>query len=590
MGHLLVIWRLAVRDLRRHPIEALIPLIAVTVAIATLAVGLALTSSTETAYVATKEATAGPDVTATLVQDPGLTEKLAHAPGVVAYAGPFFAFSTTIRVRGYQVRSAVEGRETTAAAVDQPLVTDGSWVRDGGAVIERGFARALGVRVGDVLTVNGRELTVVGVAVSTASGVYPGTDNAQGRGPTDRGGKVWLTAADARATADGAVGVRLLYLRLADPAATEKFVKSVSRTDFRGDTWTHYATWQQVVEEDERMVRFLVPTLVVGGWLIAVAAAVGLAAFVALRASRYNRRAGLLKAVGATPGTIAAVLLAQYLALTAVATVLGLAVGAVVAPGLTDPSSGLLTGVSPPTSGTIIAAAVLAILVAMAGTVGPVVRAMRRSTVDALVDAAAPPSQAFGLTGVLAYLPTSLLLGAQLLARRPGRAVSACFGAAATAAMVTALVIFRSEPIRPLSFGVSTLDDVRAIELSQVLLGVTLALGALSVLNTLVLGWSTANQARRTLTVARTLGATPGQVVTALCFVQVLAALPGLALGIPTGLFLYWVVSVDMPAPPATSLVLAALAMLVGIAATAALPAWVHTRRSAGSLLKAEAA
>ncbi|MEU1662405.1 hypothetical protein ABZ547_02145 [Streptomyces sparsogenes] len=36
---------------------------------------------------------------------------------------------------------------------------------------------------------------------------------------------------------------------------------------------------------------------------------------------------------------------------------------------------------------------------------------------------------------------------------------------------------------------------------------------ALSTLNTVLLGWSTAVQARRALTITRTLGATPGQVV-----------------------------------------------------------------------------
>ncbi|NUR74421.1 MAG: FtsX-like permease family protein [Hamadaea sp.] len=589
MGHLLVIWRLAVRDIRRYPVEALIPLIAVTVAVATLTVGLGLTTSTETAYVATKEATAGPDVIATTVGDTPLPEKLSHAPGVVAYAGPYFAFSTTIRVRGFEVRSAVEGRDKTAAAVDQPVVTEGTWVEDGGAVIERGFAQVMGVRVRDVVTVNGRSLTIVGIAVSAASGVYPGSDNAQGRGPTDRGGKIWVTAADARAASGGAVGVRLLYLKLADPAATKDFVRSISTADFRGDTWTHYATWQQVVEEDTRMIRFMVPTLVVGGWLIAIAAAVGLAALVTLRAARYNRRAGLLKAVGATPSTVAAVLLAQTLPSATAAAVLGLVVGTFVAPQLTDPSAGLISTVSAPTFGTIVAAAVLALLIALASTLGPVVRAARRSTVSALADGSAESSHALGLSGVMAHLPTSLLLGMQLIARRPGRALSACFGTAATAAMVTALMIFRTQTIRPLSFGVSSLEDVRGVALSHVLTGVTLALGALSILNTLVIGWSAAHQARRPLTVARTLGATPGQIVTALCVVQVLAALPGLAVGVPTGLFLYWIVSVEMPPPPVTSLVIAALALLLTVAATAALPAWAHTRRPAGVFLKSDA-
>jgi predicted lysophospholipase L1 biosynthesis ABC-type transport system permease subunit len=37
------------------------------------------------------------------------------------------------------------------ALVDQPEVTQGTWVRPGGVVVERAFAEALGVRVGDRL-------------------------------------------------------------------------------------------------------------------------------------------------------------------------------------------------------------------------------------------------------------------------------------------------------------------------------------------------------------------------------------------------------------------------------------------------------
>ena len=49
-----------------------------------------------------------------------------------------------------------EGRDPAAAAVDQPELTEGSWVRDGGAVVEAGFADALGVGEGDQITLRTR--------------------------------------------------------------------------------------------------------------------------------------------------------------------------------------------------------------------------------------------------------------------------------------------------------------------------------------------------------------------------------------------------------------------------------------------------
>ena len=66
-----------------------------------------------------------------------------------------------------------EGRDTQAAAVDQPLLTAGHWVSSGGAVIEQGLAEALGLHVGDTIALGGHTLHVVGIALSTARPFYP---------------------------------------------------------------------------------------------------------------------------------------------------------------------------------------------------------------------------------------------------------------------------------------------------------------------------------------------------------------------------------------------------------------------------------
>jgi len=587
VGKLLLIWRLAARDARRHPAEVVLPLIAVTVAIAALTLGLALSTASSSGYAKTRAATAGPDIIATMT-DPGPSRRLTTMPEVTAYAGPFFAFSTTIRVRGHEVRSAIEGRDVAPAAVDQPLVTSGTWLRPGGAVIERGFAQALGVRVGDRITVSGRDLPIVGIAISAATAVYPWGDSAQGPGPSDYSGKVWLTTADARTAAGDASGVYLLHLKLTDPTATKRFIRSASTPDISGDTWVNYHTWQDVADTDAKMTRFSQPALVISGWLLGIAATVCLAAIVALRATRYNRRAGLLKAVGATPGTVAAVLLAQYLPTTVVATVLGLTSGTLLAPELADPSAGLLNPVSPPDSGTVLATVVLALAVVLIGTLGPVLRAARVSTVHALADAPSAPVHRSGLASMTAYLPTSLLLGVRLLARRPGRAALTCLGAAATSLMITALLTFHATPSRPLDLGPSALPNVRDGQAGHILLAVTIILGTLSTLNTLILGWSSAAQARRALAVARALGTTPGQVVTALCVAQLLPALPGIVLGIPAALGLYWVFGASIAPPSAAWLSTATLVVLVAIGALTALPAGAHVRLPAGRVLKAD--
>ena len=97
-----------------------------------------------------------------------------------------------------------EGRDPAAAPVDQPELTQGSWVRDGGVVIEAGFADALGVGAGDQITLKARvcgiqmrgeqstvvwstvrSFQVVGVAVTAAARPYPDRASAL---PLDRRG------------------------------------------------------------------------------------------------------------------------------------------------------------------------------------------------------------------------------------------------------------------------------------------------------------------------------------------------------------------------------------------------------------------
>ncbi|MEU1179362.1 ATP-binding cassette domain-containing protein [Streptomyces sp. NPDC005820] len=211
----------------------------------------------------------------------------------------------------------------------------------------------------------------------------------------------------------------------------------------------------------------------------------------------------------------------------------------------------------------------------------------RTTTVHALSDPAHGLTHHRRLNTVTAYLPTSLLLGIRLLTGRPGRAALASAGTAATTLMITALLTFHAElDAAPASLRYGPLQ-VRTDQTGQVLLAVTLALVALSTLNTVLLGWSTAVQARHTLTITRTLGATPGQVVAALCTAQLLPAVPAVAAGIPAGLGLYWLFGTQA-APPGSWLLTAALVILSAAGALTALPAWTHTRGPAGRTLDTE--
>src|ERR1700728_1156604 len=148
MGHIVLICRLPARDTRRHLAQAILLLIAVSATTTVLTMGLALSGVTSHPYQQTRAATNGPDIVATL-QDPGQAQALIHASGVTRSSGPSPLLDAVVQLHGLTAGAEAEGRSQAPAAVDQPKLLSGSWVRPGGVVIERAFAQALGAVVGN---------------------------------------------------------------------------------------------------------------------------------------------------------------------------------------------------------------------------------------------------------------------------------------------------------------------------------------------------------------------------------------------------------------------------------------------------------
>jgi putative ABC transport system permease protein len=89
MGRLLLVGRLAARDLRRRPAEGLLLLLAIMTATTTLTLGLVLRGMTDAPYESTREATAGPDVVASFarVTSPAsqrISPACGHSPALAA--------------------------------------------------------------------------------------------------------------------------------------------------------------------------------------------------------------------------------------------------------------------------------------------------------------------------------------------------------------------------------------------------------------------------------------------------------------------------------------------------------------------------
>ncbi|WP_214110994.1 FtsX-like permease family protein [Acrocarpospora catenulata] len=596
MGSIVLVVRLVLADVRRHKVQAAMLLLAVTVATTTLALGLSLRGVSDALYEQTRAATAGPDVVA-LSGDtgPAVTSALASLaddPEVIAHHGPYRIVYADLTTRDSTSSPVVvHGFAETPGAVNRPLVTSGQWVRSGGTVLERGFATALGVGVGDRVTIADRSYPVVGIAVTAATSIYPwAAQIGPGGGPSDYSGLAWMTRSDARALASSQdLPVTMaLDVELRDPAATDAFLDAHRGPALR----VNFHAWQFTAEQDMVILKNSQPILVVGSWLLSFLAITGVAALAAGRAVEQTRRAGLLKTVGATPGLIATVLLTEYLALALAGDALGLVIARLTVPAIASPTASRIGDAAGLGGATVATATVLAVAVAVLSTLRPTLRAIRTATVTALTATAHQPRHRPWLTALSSLLPTPLLLGLRLTARQPGRAVLQACSTATTVIAIIALLTLYAQPERGYGLdGSSALPNLRGEHDRRLMLAVTILLIALAVVNTITLTWTTAIEARANMAIARTLGATPGQISAGLSTAQLLPGLAGAIIGVPLGIVMYWIFSVGNTIPPPMSRMLgAALATVLATAALTALPARLAARRSVAQSLSAETA
>jgi ABC-type lipoprotein release transport system permease subunit len=609
MGRLVLVCRLAARDLRRRPVEAALLLLAIMGATTTLTLGLVLRGVTDKPYQSTREATAGPDVVAGsggASADLAGLEALTEAPGVVGHGGPYPVAGAVLEANGHTVPVHAEGRDTAPASIDQPKLTQGSWVRDGGVVVEAAFADALGVGAGDAITMSGtvvdhafvdaaeggagrfttlnsRSFQVVGVAVTAATPPYPEVSCVGGL--CIPAGLAWLTHADARRLAPQNSFTYTLNLKLADPAAAPAFVG----THLNRPPAPVGSSWQEISEASANLVENQRRALLTGGWLLGLLAVASVAVLVGGRMADQIRRVGLLKAVGGTPSLVAAVLLAEYVVVALLAAAAGLAVGWLAAPLLTAPSAGLLGRAGAPslTLSTVGLVTAVALGVAVAATFVPAVRAARTSTVLALADSARAPRRTGWLIALSARLPVPLLLGLRIAARRPRRVVLATLSIAITVSGIVAALSAHAG----IDVGSSVVDPARADRLNQILLVITTTLLALAAVNAIFITWATALDVRHSSALARALGATPQQVSAGLSAAQVLPALVGAVLGIPGGIGLIEAVDTGDPTiAPLWQLLAVVPGTVLVVALLTAIPARIGARRPVAEILQSELA
>jgi putative ABC transport system permease protein len=594
-GRALLLFRLARQDIRHHFAQALLLVAAIAVATATLTMAQALNGVNANPYQQTKAATKGPDVVAQTIGKPGSANTsvttpadiaalvaLNHATGVEAHSGPYPMATAVIRSTGIVTEVSVEGRQPGVAAVDQPQVTDGMWIRPGGVVVERAFAQAASLRLGQTIRLNGHPFQVVGFAVTTAFDGFPGIS------------LIWAAEAVVRSLATKAAPLTYysnLKLSDASPRAAAAFVTAHSSDSASSAFLT---SWTVTADQDSSFLRSDQAVLLTGATLLSLLALASVAVLVGSRLAEGTRRVGLLKAVGGTPDLVAATFLAENLFLALVAAFVGLVAGWRAAPLISKPEAELVgtAGAPPLTLVTVVVALGVALAVALASTLVPAIRAARMSTVSALADAPRLPRRRESLIRLSRKLPVPALVGLRLVARRPRRAILSAASIAVTVMGLVATLAIHTGVDNKLSHfgspgGLVNPDIPRA---EQVLTVLTILLVTLAALTAIFTAWATVLDARRASAVTLALGATPRQVQAGLAMTQVIPALPGAILGLPLGIGLFKVASHGLSGlPPVLWLVAAVLGTVVVVAALTSVPARIGLRRPVAEMLQTEA-
>jgi putative ABC transport system permease protein len=388
--------RLIKADLTARPGQTVLTAVAIFAAATALVVTLSLRAGLDDPFQAALDQTRGAHVAVFGELTDEELATLIHLPGV-EQAEVRTRTRTTTKINGANAEVGLETLPRPDAAVDRPKLTDGrrpSSLTE--VLVERSFARQVGLTPGATLELGGRTATVTGLAVTTEQASYPRWDP----------GIVW--ASNVPGTS------RRVGVRLTDPDAIDAFKVQAQRA--LPTQRLQFSDWTEVRNTITDQTRTNSIVISVNTLLALLVVGFTVATVISGRVLAQRREIGLLKAVGFAPRNIVALLVAEYLAIAIAASVLGLIAGAAISPLLLKPMSSLLATPTPSALAPLpLIGALLLILVAVAiFTAVPALKAGRVNTVDALAlgrtGGANAPSKAARLAAAL-KLPATARLG-----------------------------------------------------------------------------------------------------------------------------------------------------------------------------------
>jgi putative ABC transport system permease protein len=412
-------------------LQALIIFLVVLASTATSVVALGLLANAHGPFDRAFGAQRGADVTAavdTAVASPADMGRTGRLPGVTAFAGPLPLVSVTAAVvepgvpGTFSVPLRIAGRSSPGGPVDDLTLDSGHWPDSPGQIVA---ARGTGVFQGSTVTVGSRKLAVVGVAESVT-----------------RSADAWVLPGTARLLTDGHGQAEMLY-RFSSAGSASSVASDITavRAVLPPGSVLNAVSYLSLRQAEEGSVAPWVPFIVAFGVIALVISVLIVVNVVSGAVLAGTVRIGVLKSIGFTPAQV----VASYVLLVAVPSLLGCAVGAAGGNLLAMPMLAVNARVY--SVGTLhvplwvnLLVPLSALAATAAAAVPPALRAGKLSVVAAIAAGRAPATGSRGyfahrLLGRLSSVPRPVTLGLASPFARPGRtlvtAAAIVFGAAA---------------------------------------------------------------------------------------------------------------------------------------------------------------
>ncbi len=581
-----LLFKLAFAGIRSRLLASALTIAIAGAASATIVLALEVRSSGLDPWQRTFDAANGAHVLAS-VPSQAAAQALAELPGVSERGAPVPLARATVGPPGSTDRVDLAGL-SGRTAVNVPVLTAGSPLREDGIVLERSLANALGIEVGDTLAVTGRrgsiDLPVLGTAVVPSQPRYPR------RNP----GLAWVTPATLERVEPDRTRWRWTEaLRLANPAAAAAFAERAATTVPSCDLC--FETWQDQRDYalgDAQPTQVIATTFTI---LLLIAAFVVVGILVGARASDQHREIGLLKAAGFTPRQVGAVFALEATALGLVAAALGFALGSIVAPRLAAPSAETLIG-SPTIAANpwhILVASCVVLPVLLAGALTSTRRSTRFSVLEAIrAGTSSPPNSRLARAVARSVLPLTIGLGLRDLLARGRRALLLAAAIALTGAVVVVALSVDATLDAQAATG-ETSDIPDELPLLVYTLDTTLLL--ITVITLVAVALLSVRERIRDYGVLKAIGLTPRQITSTVISAHAALALVASLLAVPLGVGLYlalaWITSgttEDAVVAPWRSLALIPIGTVLVVVAATIVPAGLATRIRISDALRYE--